>query len=270
MLRTNRRGFTLIELLVVIAIIAILAAILFPVFAQARESARKTTCLSNMKQLGLGVMMYVQDYDEVFPTAGANWWDAATVSRNAAPTGFRWSSNPSPPSWRLTYIGAGVELPRPRGPWPFWLDQVQPYTRNTRFVTCPNHEALEGGFPPSSYAFNNMVQIDPIGVSQALMNASSLVTVDFASGRANGVSQAAVANAASKPMILEDDLGYHDSTFGKVDINTPRTSMIVTFADGHSKYVILSTRDHLCKTFYARNDGTAPDLRSFNITCPTP
>ena len=60
-------GFTLIELLVVIAIIAILAAILFPVFAQAREKARQTTCLSNEKQIALGVMMYVQDFDEAFP-----------------------------------------------------------------------------------------------------------------------------------------------------------------------------------------------------------
>src|SRR5437868_15440430 len=62
--RVLRRGFTLIELIVVIAIIAILAAILFPVFAQARESARQTTCLSNQKQLGTGLMMYAQDYDE--------------------------------------------------------------------------------------------------------------------------------------------------------------------------------------------------------------
>jgi len=60
----RKRGFTLIELLVVIAIIAILAAILFPVFAQARESARKTSCLSNIKQTGLGLLMYAQDYDE--------------------------------------------------------------------------------------------------------------------------------------------------------------------------------------------------------------
>jgi prepilin-type N-terminal cleavage/methylation domain-containing protein/prepilin-type processing-associated H-X9-DG protein len=65
--RRRRHGFTLIELLVVIAIIAILAAILFPVFAQAREKARQATCLSNLKQLGTAVMMYDQDYDETFP-----------------------------------------------------------------------------------------------------------------------------------------------------------------------------------------------------------
>jgi len=64
---TRRGGFTLIELLVVIAIIAILAAILFPVFARAREAARKATCLSNLKQIALACLMYAQDYDEVLP-----------------------------------------------------------------------------------------------------------------------------------------------------------------------------------------------------------
>src|SRR5207247_1212622 len=62
----RRHGFTLIELLVVIAIIAILAAILFPVFAQAREKAWAATCLSNLKQLGMGMLMYAQDYDETY------------------------------------------------------------------------------------------------------------------------------------------------------------------------------------------------------------
>lgn len=61
------KGFTLIEILVVIAIIALLAAILFPVFARARENARRTSCASNLKQIGLGIMQYTQDYDERMP-----------------------------------------------------------------------------------------------------------------------------------------------------------------------------------------------------------
>ena len=78
----RRHGFTLIELLVVIAIIAILAAILFPVFARAREKARQSSCLSNTKQLALSVLMYVQDYDESFMFANLNppgtyWYVAA-------------------------------------------------------------------------------------------------------------------------------------------------------------------------------------------------
>jgi prepilin-type N-terminal cleavage/methylation domain-containing protein/prepilin-type processing-associated H-X9-DG protein len=77
----RRKGFTLIELLVVIAIIAILAAILFPVFAQAREKARQTTCASNLRQLGLSAMMYAQDYDQRY----VPWW-----GDNAKPQG--WSS----------------------------------------------------------------------------------------------------------------------------------------------------------------------------------
>jgi len=83
-------GFTLIELLVVIAIIAILAAILFPVFAQAREKARSITCISNQKQIGLAILQYVQDYDEDFPFANQ--------------------------------IATGVEVR--------WYDMVQPYVKN--------------------------------------------------------------------------------------------------------------------------------------------
>lgn len=92
----RRSGFTLIELLVVIAIIAILAAILFPVFAQVREKARQTTCASNEKEIALGILMYTQDYDEHFPSADNTYtkvqWEAAVQPyiKNGAP-GTAWN-----------------------------------------------------------------------------------------------------------------------------------------------------------------------------------
>ncbi|MDX1933659.1 MAG: prepilin-type N-terminal cleavage/methylation domain-containing protein [Capsulimonadales bacterium] len=108
-LRGARRGFTLIELLVVIAIIAILAAILFPVFAQAREKARQTSCLSNMKQLGLAVRMYVQDYDETF-----------SPIRVALATATNFPNVPADSV--LT-----------------WRNVVQPYVKNTGIFSCPSN-----------------------------------------------------------------------------------------------------------------------------------
>jgi prepilin-type N-terminal cleavage/methylation domain-containing protein len=84
--RKSTRGFTLIELLVVIAIIAILAAILFPVFARARENARRASCQSNLKQIALGVFQYTQDFDEKFPRQGD---DITLISAPAANTTFQ-------------------------------------------------------------------------------------------------------------------------------------------------------------------------------------
>jgi len=105
--RSGRRSaFTLIELLVVIAIIAILAAILFPVFAQAREKARQTSCLSNFKQAALGIMMYTQDYDEMMVMA-----DSGGIGL---------------PGW-----GFG----RPDYVWP---ELVQPYVKNWQIFRCPS------------------------------------------------------------------------------------------------------------------------------------
>src|SRR5437773_4950577 len=87
---SSRHGFTLIELLVVIAIIAILAAILFPVFAQAREKARQASCLSNEKQMGNASMMYSQDYDEGLPTWSEYWY-----SYYQAPQGAKFADSPA-------------------------------------------------------------------------------------------------------------------------------------------------------------------------------
>ena len=102
----KRPGFTLIELLVVIAIIAILAAILFPVFARAREKARQTSCLSNLKQIALGVLMYVGDYDETFPRYG----------------GYR----------------SFAELSDPTG-ITYWFAITEPYIKNSQIFSCPSY-----------------------------------------------------------------------------------------------------------------------------------
>ena len=118
--RGKRTGaFTLIELLVVIAIIAILAAILFPVFAQAREKARQTSCLSNEKQMGLGVLQYVQDYDEMFPKAQskdqynngwANSWAIVTQPYVKSYAVFRCPSDPDTELVNSTWNWAGVGI----------------------------------------------------------------------------------------------------------------------------------------------------------------
>jgi len=112
------KGFTLIELLVVIAIIAILAAILFPVFAQAREAARKTQCLSNMKQQALAGIMYANDYDEVLVPAGTRWYvsggGGAVVKGDCISPGSGTSS------------------------WVSWVRQVLPYVKNYGIFTDPD------------------------------------------------------------------------------------------------------------------------------------
>lgn len=122
----RREGFTLIELLVVIAIIAILAAILFPVFARARAAARKTTGISNLKQIGLGTLMYVQDYDERFPYY--NWGcHSCNESGNA---GGGCTELPGPMSGtdpRFGAYSAGA-----------WYNSVQPYIKNTGIFQDPS------------------------------------------------------------------------------------------------------------------------------------
>jgi prepilin-type N-terminal cleavage/methylation domain-containing protein/prepilin-type processing-associated H-X9-DG protein len=124
-IRAQQRGFTLIELLVVIAIIAILAAILFPVFAQAREKARQTNCLSNQKQLGTAMSMYLQDYDERFP------------------------------NWR-TVVAKSVDNPNAKVTW---VENMQPYCKNKNIWICPSDnisaEAKALGLGGGSVAVNS-------------------------------------------------------------------------------------------------------------------
>jgi prepilin-type N-terminal cleavage/methylation domain-containing protein/prepilin-type processing-associated H-X9-DG protein len=105
----RREGFTLIELLVVIAIISILASILFPVFARARENARRASCQSNLKQIAIGMKMYAQDYDE-----------------RISPYQIEGSSG--------QYAGNNPSATNPAG----WADALQPYLKSTQVLHCPN------------------------------------------------------------------------------------------------------------------------------------
>jgi prepilin-type N-terminal cleavage/methylation domain-containing protein/prepilin-type processing-associated H-X9-DG protein len=114
-LRAGARGFTLIELLVVIAIIAILASILFPVFARARENARRSACLSNLKQIGLGLMQYSQDYDEKL----VNQSGAGDTDFSQAPSSWIYRIQPYVKSWQLfTCPSAIPNTPPPTGDGP--------------------------------------------------------------------------------------------------------------------------------------------------------
>ncbi len=121
---TGRRGFTLIELLVVIAIIAILAAILFPVFARAREKARQASCLSNVKQAVLAGLMYAQDYDERLCSQTMN--PASTEG------------------------------------YPMWYDLIQPYIKNDQMRRCPSVASSSMGYgwhvqiPRTGYALDSV------------------------------------------------------------------------------------------------------------------
>jgi prepilin-type N-terminal cleavage/methylation domain-containing protein/prepilin-type processing-associated H-X9-DG protein len=139
-----RRAFTLIELLVVIAIIAILAAILFPVFARARENARRASCLSNLKQIGLGVMMYTQDYDEKYPPT------YITTTQNPSPTGAKPWSN---------------------GVW-FWEEIIYPYTKSTQIYFCPSANVTTTTPYEYNYGANQLV-LYPTPISMASVTSAA-------------------------------------------------------------------------------------------------
>ena len=192
-----RRGFTLIELLVVIAIIAILAAILFPVFARAREKARSSSCLSNMKQIALAVDMYVQDYDECYPMS--------------------------------IYIGGANVIS--------FYHCLMPYMKNNQILTCPSeplrmtageiqailHLPLAPGL--SSIAYNGNYAIFEDGPSNPLTGQSHAV-----------VNQSEIPFPAETFVIGDGEIELAPYLFNSPVVGAHNEGFNAAFADGHAKW----------------------------------
>ena len=240
MKNSNKSAFTLIELLVVIAIIAILAAILFPVFAQAREKARQTSCLSNMKQVGLGLLMYAQDYDENYPRA--DYWDSRPPLNPAATGTF---------AARVNHYK-----------WPAW---VLPYTKNVNIFRCPSRTRDQvawdqnGEYKGDGYALNLSLSgrpINPSGENPSFLGgtlagvqtpADTWVLMELR----NQVSFSYISSSGVLwPAALGESWTPYLMPSGVPDKNNAPHSDGLTFAyvDGHAKYMNVKAFLALCPT----------------------
>ncbi|RYX83832.1 DUF1559 domain-containing protein [bacterium] len=207
-----RKAFTLIELLVVIAIIAILAAILFPVFARARENARRASCQSNLKQIGLGVMQYTQDYDEYLPS----------FARDGTSATNKFVSD-----------------------YTIWADAIQPYVKSTQLFVCPSNTFANA---PQSVQTNATVRMSYCATDPAVgSNAGA-----FGDYLRPPVGIVDLENSAETFMVGEPAQGATDAgyvIFAPPGSNGRRPGAIHftgsnwLYADGHVKYLDLSRAD---------------------------
>ena len=231
-----KKGFTLIELLVVIAIIAILAAILFPVFAQAREKARQASCLSNLKQIATAHILYKDDYDETYVRACAgkatyNAYGYESTTDDAYPCHhFTWNCQ-----WGGTYgyqqiVNNGGN--KNTACAMCWQDLLFPYVKNWKLFECPSSKNVTVGDRQrvNCYGYNQTVGVVDNG------------------GNLHGITEAELKNPSK--LICNIDFTYIDSCwinplYGMYDLvkNHPEISIKhnggcnVTYCDGHAKYL---------------------------------
>ena len=226
-MKFTKHGFTLIELLVVIAIIAILAAILFPVFAQAREKARQTSCLSNTKQFGTALQLYVDDYDETFPIrGGAERYDQA----EDLPYNYFRYRNPS------GIVARPIDYSSGEGIYRTWMDMIYPYVKNMQMFVCPSGVKNVPGYAMSTYlgGFNIGSSAPYTWAGQVAVAMSEIKnpsgTVAFCDTEIFKDGTTIYTCIGAYPQVLG---GYATTlTAGKRHINGSN----FTCADGHAKY----------------------------------
>lgn len=233
------KAFTLIELLVVIAIIAILAAILFPVFARARENARRASCMSNLKQMALGIMMYTQDNDEKFPCS------AQLVSQ----LGITVSQLPN----NGDFGNQTGDL--------YWQQAIYPYTKSTQVAFCPSALSPSGGAQYYNYGANFEIMsvhdaivspLKPLGLSAInapsnvylVMDAGALVIspVPFNDQGITAPSWAYWYLPGTGPGSAANLTAASQSSFSTAALNDFETGrhfggVNVAYADGHVKWL---------------------------------
>jgi prepilin-type N-terminal cleavage/methylation domain-containing protein/prepilin-type processing-associated H-X9-DG protein len=210
--KKQRGGFTLIELLVVVAIIGILAAILFPVFSQARERARRTSCLSNLKQIGLAVQMYVQDYDGRVPICNDN-----TTPSTADDNGYWWvtlhkyTRNDGVfvcPSWQQTGLPSGLLS------WEVPPDPARPF----------NHAGIVG-----TYVWNETMD----GAPEGRLAGKSADGTEYGPAQVIAVAEGFNGSHIWKPEHVTPLNGNTERRLRDFH----QEGMNVAYADGHAKWI---------------------------------